>query len=322
MTRICLLLLAVLCLGADIAFGADEPPTLEALLKLEAAEETGLDAEEAGFGEEMRRSAMRAAALAFGAQAGLARRGFEIARMLERHGARLSAIYRFRDLMLREREFTVMPPVLAATDRAFMLERNGTHAASARRVLRIVEPERIVSGVPHWRDFLMREWDQAQLPAALLFPRDGAEAVRWRGWLRRGWAQGTALADDIFAADLERLNRVFEGLVLWRRANLGGMVSAPSLETAHIAVSGHGRLVRIDETVAGLGAPAGFELRPDRWRALPEGDDPSVGTGPSAGNTPAGGLTPAGGRTPWDGGTRSGAGAPSEGGAPSGGYAP
>ena len=316
MTRICLLLLALLCLGADIAFGVDEPPTLEALLTFEAAAEAGLDAEEAGLGEEMRRSAMRAAVLAFGAQAGLARRGFEIGRMLERYGARLSAIYRFRELMLRNGGFTVMPPVLAATDRAFMLERNGTHAASARRVLRIVEPERIVSGVPHWRDFLTREWDQAQLPAALLFPRDGAEAVRWRGWLRRGWAQGTALADDIFAADLERLNRVFEGLVLWRRANLGGMVSAPSLETAHIAVSGHGRLVRIDETVAGLGAPARFELRPDRWRALPEGDNPSVGTGPSAGNTPTGG------RTPWDGGTRSGAGALSEGGAPSGGYAP
>ena len=286
MTRICLLLLALLCLGADIAFGADEPPTLQVLLTFEATEETGLDAEEAGFGEEMRRSAMRAAALALGAQTGLARRGFEIARMLERHGARLSAIYRFRDLMLRNRGFTVMPPVLAATDRAFRLERNGTHAASARRVLRIVEPERIVSGVPHWRDFLMREWDQAQLPAALLLPRDGAEAVHWRGWLRKGWDQGTALADDIFAADLERLNRVFEGLVLWRRTNLEGMVSAPSVETADIAVSGHGRLVRIDESVAGLGAPARFELRPEAWKPLPETGNPAVG------HTPAGGVMP------------------------------
>ena len=292
MTRICLLLLALLCLGADIAFGAEEPPTLGTLLTFEATEEAGMDAEEAGFGEEMRRSAMRAAGLAFGAHAGLARRGFEIARMLERHGARLSAIYRFRELMLRERGFTVMPPVLAATDRAFRLERNGTHAASARRVLRIVEPERIVSGVPHWRDFLMREWDPAQLPAALLFPRDRAEAVRWRGWVREGWAQGTALADDIFAADLERLNRVFEGLVLWRRANLGGVVSAPSLETAHIAVSGHGRLVRIDETVAGLGAPARLELRPGAWKPLPEADNPAVGHNPAAGRTSSGGVMP------------------------------
>ena len=292
MTRICLLLLALLCLGADIAFGAEEPPTLEALLAFEGAEEAGMDAEEASLGEEMRGSAMRAAALALGAQAGLARRGFEIARMLERHGARLSAIYRFHDLMLRDRGFTVMPPVLAATDRAFRLERNGTHAASARRVLRIVEPERIVSGVPHWRDFLMREWDRAQVPAALLFPREGTEAVRWRGWLRKGWAQGTALADDIFAADLERLNRVFEGLVLWRRANLGGMVSAPSLETADIAVSGHGRLVRIDETVAGLGAPARFELRPEAWKPLPEANNPAVGRNPAAGRTPLDGVMP------------------------------
>ena len=58
---------------------------------------------------------MRAAALAFGSQAGLARRGWEIAAMLERHADRLSAVYRFRDLTLRVHGFTVMPPVLGET---------------------------------------------------------------------------------------------------------------------------------------------------------------------------------------------------------------
>ena len=142
--------------------------------------------------------------------------------MLKRHGGRLSAVYRFRDLMLRRDGFTVMPPVLAETDRAFRLGRDGARAASARRVMRIVETERIVSAVPHWRDYLVREWPKAELPAAILHPRGDAEARQWRGWLRQGWSQGTALADDIFAADLERLNRTFTGLVLWHRASPGG----------------------------------------------------------------------------------------------------
>ena len=217
---------------------------------------------------------MRGAGLAFGAQAGLARRGWDIALMLERHGSRLSAIYRFGDLMLHEDGFTVMPPVLAATDRAFRLDREGSRAAAARRVVRIVAPERIVGAVPHWRDFLVRDWPAAAPPAAILFPADEAEAARWRRWLREGWARGTALADDIFADDLQRLDRAFEGLVQWRRANLAGMVSAPALESERVAVSGHGRLVRIDETRARLDRAARFELRPGQWKALPQESGP------------------------------------------------
>ena len=269
MTRIFLLMLAFLCLSADIAFGGDgTPPDLEALLEAEAPEGSAYD--DGGLSGEMRSSAMRAAALAFGSRAGLARRSWEIAAMLERHAQKLSAVYRFRSLTMRKDGFTVMPPVLAQTDRAFRLDRDGARAASARRVLRIVEPERIVSAVPHWRDYLVREWHEAGPPAAVLFPRSDAEAARWRRWLREGWEHGTALADDIFASDLDRLNRVFKGLVQWRRANLAGMVSAPALETEHIAVSGHGRLVRIGETLAALGDPARFELRPGEWMLLLE----------------------------------------------------
>ena len=294
MSRFCFLLLALLCIGADIAFGTDAtgyhpgtPPTLNALLQAEMPE-AGSTVDGGNFAGEARLSAMRAGALAFGSRAGLARRGWEIAAMLDRNGGRLSSIYRFRDLVLRRDGFTVMPPVLAETERAFRLGRDGTRAASARHVLRIVEPERIVSAVPHWRDYLVREWPKPQLPAAVLYPRGEAEARQWRRWLHKGWQQGTALAGDIFAADLERLNRVFTGLVLWHRANLAGMVSAPSLETVHTAASGHGRLVRIGETRAALGPAARFELRPGQWKALP--------------HTPSGGDTPAGGHTPADGG--------------------
>ena len=141
-------------------------------------------------------------------------------------------------------------------------------------MLRILEPERIVSAAPHWRDFLVRAWSEPAPPASVLFPRDAEETVLWRGWLRDGWARGTSLAEDVFAADLDRLNRAFEGLVRWRHAHLARMVSAPVLHADRAAVSGNDRLLRIDETVAALGERARFDLRPEEWRALPMGAAP------------------------------------------------
>ena len=219
------------------------------------------------FGEEKRSAAMRLAALGFGAQAGLARRHWEIGVILERLSAPLSGIYRFADLMVTGHGFTVLPPVLAETRRAFRLGRGQARAASARLVLRIVEPERIVSAPPHWRDYLVRGWRTPARPAGVLFPRSGPETARWRRWLAEGWAHGTTLGDAIFAADLDRLNRTFEGIVRWHRLHLAAMVSAPGLTVAHTAATGHERLLRIGETTVRLDRRAAFNLDTRAWRA-------------------------------------------------------
>ena len=240
---------------------AGEPPPGLATLQV-FAPEPGPDVP---FAVEKRASAVRLAALGFGARAGLARRAWEIAAMLDRHGAKLSAIYRFGDLVLRREDFAVLPPVLAETRRAFRLEPAGTRAASARRVLRILEPARLVSAAPDWRDWLERSWSPAEPPASVLFPRDAREDARWRHLLAEGWAEGTALADDIFAADLDRLNRTFEGVVLWHRLHRAGMLTAPGVETERAGVSGHESLMRIGAASARIARPARFELDAGRW---------------------------------------------------------
>ena len=245
---------------------AEPPPDLAALQALEPAA-----GPEVPFAAEKRAAAVRLAALGFGSRAGLARRGWEIGAMLDRHGKRLSAIYRFGDLMLREEGFWVLPPVVAETRRAFRLERTGTRAASAERVLRIVEPARLVSAAPGWRDWLRRSWPDAEPPAAVLFPRDADETARWRRLLAEGWAQGRALADDIFAADLDRLNRTFEGAILWHRLHRAAMVSAPGIEIAHAGVSGHERLMRVGTASARLARAVRFELDAGRWAPPAQG---------------------------------------------------
>ena len=257
--------LFLLCGALPAPADDGRPPSLAELTQTGPGRELDL-----AFGEEMRRRAVRAAALAFAAQAGAAHRGWEIARIVEARAGLLERIYRFRPLMLREAGFTVQPPVVAQSRRAFRLDEGFDRAATAARVLRIAQPERIVSAVPAWRDFLLRDWPQPDPPAALLFPRDADEERRWDAWLAEGWAAGERLADDAFLSDLDRLNALFTGLILWHRLALAGMVTAPQLGTAEVAVSGGGAVMRIDERLLTVDARGGFVAIPSAWRALPE----------------------------------------------------
>lgn len=252
-------------IGPPVAAAAEPPPGLDAVLGAAPSREL-----QVSFADEKRAAAMRAAAVSYGARAGLAHRGWEISRLLDRHAAQLSSVFRFRDLLLDKGGFRVMPPVASETRRAFRLGRDGVRAATARRVVRIVSAERLVSAPPDWRDYLAREWAPAAPPVSVLFPRSRAERTRWRGWIREGWRRGTELADDVFMADLDRLSRDFEGIVLWRRLELARMATAPEVELGDAPVSGGGRVLRIDEAFARLGEPARLVPVPGEWRPLME----------------------------------------------------
>ena len=270
LARLALAGIAGAAMGWSFARAEVEPPTLVELYEVRP----GSDAGTVSFADEKRGEAMRLAAIAFGAQAGLARRSWEIAGMLQGFERQLTRIYRFDQLVLRRSGFQVLPPVLGETRQAFRLARTRTRAASAERVLRIVEAERIVSAVPHWRDFVVRRWRLAEPPAAVLFPRDVGEERRWRRWLREGWLLGRGQADDVFASDLDRLNRTFEGIVAWHRLREAAMVSAPVVLAERTGVSGGGRLMRIDEMVVHIADWAALNPRSEEWRVLRRGGAP------------------------------------------------
>ena len=244
---------------------AAAPPSLAELVETAPSRELDVD-----FASEKRAGAMRAAALSFGARAGLARRGWEISRMLDRHALQLSNIFRFRDLLLKEGGFRVMPPVAAETRQAFRLSREGEQAATAARVVRILAKARFVSASPDWRDYLVRSWAKAEAPVSILFPRDRAEERRWEGWLAEGWGEGVKLADAVFASDVDRLSRDFQGILLWKRLRLARMATAPSVKLGDAAVSGGGQAMRIDEEFARLDKRARLVPRVSEWEPLVE----------------------------------------------------
>ncbi len=260
----------LLAVGAAMSSALAEdrpaPPVLAELLEAKPSEEF-----EGTFAEDKRREAMRTAALAYGAQAGLARRTWEIQRLTEERAAELDRIYRFRALTVRKHGFVVVPPVVGETREAVRFSSDGSRAASAARVVRIVEGERLASAPPHWRDFLVRSWPPVEKPVSVLFPRDEAEKAAWVGWVAKGWEAGRAQADEINEADVDRLSTTFEGLARWGWMHDARMVGGPDVEVSRSGVAGDGRVMRVKETLVRMGEPAELNLRSREWRLVVRG---------------------------------------------------
>ena len=262
------LLAAGAAMSPALAEDRPAPPLLPEVLEAEPTEEF-----EGTFAEDKRREAMRTAALAYGAQAGLGRRTWEIQQVTEERVAELDRIFRFRALTVRKHGFVVVPPVVGETREAVRFSSDGSRAASAARVVRIVEGERLASAPPHWRDFLVRSWPPVEKPVSVLFPRDEAEKAAWAGWVAKGWEAGRAQADEINEADVDRLSATFEGLARWGWMYDARMVGGPDVEVSRSGVAGDGRVMRVKETLVRMGRPAELNLRTRDWRLVVRGPE-------------------------------------------------
>lgn len=255
-------LFLVLGFGAGSAAG---PPTLDEVLEAKPDERKVL-----AFRDERRQAAMRDAAISYGMQSGLARREFELGRMMERYGRELDRVYRFDRLVISQDGFLVAPPVVVETTEAFRRNTEGDRAVTARRVLRIERQAEVLGSAPGWRRYFDREWKAADPPSEVLFPRTREEERLWRGWVREGWADGKRLADETFASDLDRLDRDFNGIVTWRILEAQQMVTAPELEVRERAVVGGGTLMRVGERELVIRARARLNPVSEDWRAIEE----------------------------------------------------
>ncbi len=241
----CSIAAALLAVLATVTGAAEPgaPAPLQDLLARVAPLEEG----EAVLEGARRRGAIRFAARSWGSQSGLARRSWEISRMLETHAEALSRVYRFRALVDEADGFVLVPPVASETGAALRVSADGRTGVSARRLIRILRHARIATAPPDWRDWLTRDWAEPQPPQGPLWPRTDEERGIWQEALRDGWREGVRLAEDTFLSDLARLERDFSGMVAWRLLRLQGIATAPELDVKHASVVGGGKEMTLDE---------------------------------------------------------------------------
>lgn len=220
-----------------------------------------------GMPLDIRRDALKEAAISYGARAGLVWRTFYIRREIEEKSSYLDKVFDFRQLLIAAPSgLLIEPPVISEQANAMLIEGDGQQAAVSDRVYNIVNNAKIVSTARTWRTYLERDWGAVELPPDILRPENDEERKIWIELVTKGWEEGVRQADETFEEDLNLLTADFQGMVRYRNLLSQGMVSQPYALQVDRGVTGGGNEMRIgDRAVQITGVPE-LMTGTDQWR--------------------------------------------------------
>jgi defect-in-organelle-trafficking protein DotC len=221
----------------------------------------------------VRESALRESAIVYGAREGLRERSCAIHAEIERQKASLDRRFRFADLTIGR---GVLPPVISEARDSVTLESAVMRVAS--RVYHLDEEARIVDVAPTWRDWLYVGLSSENCAgpvdaptSAQLKPQTPLEESFYRALLSKAYAMGGQQARDVFAANVARLERSYQGMRRYFDLYARGMVSAPVISSAtDLLVRDDPNTLVVGNTVIRITVPVDFVEKTDKWKPLSE----------------------------------------------------
>lgn len=231
------------------------PMSLRELQNIE--KESPLGEEETGLPLDIRRDAIKEAAISLGARGGLAWKSYDIRQELERRSRSLDKVFNFRQLLIAAPSgLLIEPPIISESINDMLIESDGQQAAVSDRMYNIINNARIVSTARTWRTYLERDWGEVIPPPDVLRPEDEEERALWTELVSKGWEEGVRQADEIFQDDLNMLTADFEGMIRYRTLLTQGMVSQPYALQVDRGITGDGNEMRIgDRAIQITGVP-------------------------------------------------------------------
>lgn len=257
MRKVIYTLLAVMAITL-VSCSSDDPNEPRELIRI-----AGLKAGGKARVSNIRIRALEDAATSVGAQAGLQWRAEHIDCLLKEQNRELDQIYDFHRLLLRDH---VLPPVLSEGRQTMNLS-SFSAIRTADTVFRIIKPPRFITTAPNWREYLWLNFKKPEDPSVSLLPKSREEAAIWNCYVKKGWDQGQEQADQIFTANLERLNRDYLGMVLYHRLYSQNMVTSPFVSKTEMGVTGDENEMRINDRVLRIAATSHLNTDSKQWRA-------------------------------------------------------
>lgn len=246
-----------------MAFDMVAPPDLDAAIAgaNRAATEISVNVDI----PKIRLASLQEAGLSYGARGGLARRSYEIGKVLADNQALLDNVFNFNALLL---DRSVLPPVLSEAKNV-LRQPNSDTIRVADMIYRIEQQAAFVTTPPTWREYLVRDYRyKVDLPADLLLPKNDDEKKLWQQYVSQGWGTGVRQANAIFEQSLSRLERDMKGMILYRSLLAKGMISRPYVAEANLGVTGDGDSMSINDRILRITAKPKLEMNPGIWKPI------------------------------------------------------
>ncbi len=216
----------------------------------------------------IRQEALQETALSIGAQGGLACRARQINCVLNQTSKSLDRIFNFNLMMLPH---NIVPPVLEE-GRSVLNLADCQNIRIADRIYKIIKQACFVTTPPSWRDYLWLNYEAPDVPFGSMLPKNAAECAIWKCYSAMGWKKGIDQANSIYAANIARLKRDFQGMVLYRTLLSQHMISPPYVARTDLGVTGDCSNLRINDQVLRITALPCLETNSRCWKPII--DDP------------------------------------------------
>lgn len=247
--------------------GLKQPPSFEELSDIPEGAMSSAEKDKDDAAPEIRDQGLTEAAMSYGARGGLASRTWEIRQTLLEKEAYLDRIYDFKRLLITAPSgLMIEPPVISEGEDAMLIEQGGQSAAVADRIYNINVDAQIVAAPRNWRAYLERDWGDVTPPPSVLYPENDREKAIFLKNLKAGWEQGTSQADEIFQADLDRLNADFNGMIRYRMLLAQGIVTAPFTLQTDRGITGGGKEMRVGDRALQITGPSQLQTGGQAWQ--------------------------------------------------------
>lgn len=215
----------------------------------------------------IRAEALKEAALAYGARAGLYARMRDINRLLDEEAGQLDRNFPFAPLMLAH---NVLPPVIQ-TGRDTVRKHHDAQLQFADAVYEIVAPAKLAVAPPDWRTYLYVRARRPAPPDETLLPdrHKAAEVAYWERYVEQGWTRGIQQADQTFTVQLNRLVRDLIGMALYCELLAKGMVTPPRLTERQRGITTDRKVMRVNDRLLTIAEDTHFQTKNQRWKPYP-----------------------------------------------------
>ena len=194
----------------------------------------------------IRMNAIKDAALALGAQSGLANESKKIDDKLFSYSSKLDKVFDFNQLLINQ---NVLPPVISESHNSVNM---GDGAQSFRllgHTYKIIRQVKFVTAPPTWRKYLFMRYGKPALPNRILLPVNKLESDVWENNINLGWKTGVNQAFNIYKINISRLVRDYVGMLLYKKLVSEGIISPVYVLKKDNGITGDKNRVNIDDRV-------------------------------------------------------------------------